>query len=190
VRLAGGHRLDRRFIDFGDQTIYQSYLAKMAESYARVSDNAWLAAAVAGATASNSSLATLPSGIVAGLGAIIDGALAVIASENTPSFAVVNPALWRNIALTGNKDVLGYLNASLGLESGSLDNFQLIPGGVAANKVLVGAKEAFTFYELPGVPIRVEGIAPHQGAIDPALFGYYATIVNNSTALQLVTCVA
>lgn len=190
VRLAGGHRLDRRFIDFGDQTVYQSYLAKMAESYARVSDIAWLTAAVAGATAVNSSAATVPSGIAVGLGAIVDGALAVIASENTPSFAVVNPALWRNIALTGNKDVLGYLDASLGLEEGQLDGFKIIPGAVATNKVLVGAKEAFTFYELPGAPIRVEGIAPHQGAIDPALFGYYATIVNNATALQLVTCVA
>jgi hypothetical protein len=102
----------------------------------------------------------------------------------------VNPTLWRNIALTGNKDVLGYLDASLGLESGSLDGFTLIPGAVAANKVLVGAKEAFSFYELPGVPIRVEGIDPHHGAVDPALFGYYATIVNNSAALQLVTCTA
>lgn len=190
VRLAGGHRLDRRFIDFGDQTVYQSYLAKMAESYARVSDAAWLTAAVAGATAVNSSAATVPSGIAVGLAAVVDGAMAVIAAENTPSFAVVNPTLWRNIALTANSDVLGYLSASLGLESGQLDGFQLIPGAVAANKVLVGAKEAFTFYELPGVPIRVEGIAPHQGAIDPALFGYYATIVNNATALQLVTCTA
>ena len=66
VRLAGGHRLDRRFLDFGDQSIYQSYLGKMAESYARVSDVAWLTAAVAGATPINSSLATLPAGIVAG----------------------------------------------------------------------------------------------------------------------------
>ena len=190
VRLAGGHRLERRYIDFGDQTVYQSYLGKMAESYARVSDLAWLAAAVAGATASNSSAATVPTGIAKGLGCIVDGALAVIASENTPSFAIVHPTLWRDIVLTGNKDVLGYLDASLGLETGSLANFKIIPGAVAANKVLVGAKEAFTFYELPGVPIRVEGIAPHQGAIDPALFGYYATLVNNSAALQLVTSVA
>jgi hypothetical protein len=190
VRLAGGHRLDRRFLDFGDQSIYASYLGKMAESYARVSDVAWLTAATAGATAINSSLATLPTGIVAGLGAVVDGALGVIASENTPSFAIVHPTLWRGIVLTGNKDVLGYLTASMGLEEGSLDGFKLLPGAVAANKVLVGAKEAFTFYELPGAPIRVEGLAPHQGAIDPALFGYYATIVNNPAALQLVTCVA
>lgn len=186
VRLAGGHKLDRRYIDFPDQGVLASYFAHMTESYSRVSDAAFLAAAVSGATTSTDSVAP-GTGITAGLKAIVKGALAVIASENTPSFAVVSAELWEAIVLTPNESVLGYLNASFGLEEGGIDGFKILPGAVGTGKVLVGAKQGMTTYELPGVPIRVEGIDPHHGAIDPALFGYYATIVNNSAALQLVT---
>lgn len=184
-RIAGGHKLDRRYLDFGDTSIYDSYFRKMTESYSRVTDANVLAAAVAGATAVTPG--TVPSGIAEGLAAVVDGALAVIASENAPSFAVVSPELWRDIALTAKNDVLGYLSASMGLESGDLAGFRIIPGAVGTGKVLVGAKEALTVFELPGVPIRVEGLDPHHGAVDPALFGYLAKIINNAAALSLVT---
>lgn len=185
-RLAGGHKLDRRYLDFNDQTVIESYFRHMTESYARVSDAAFLAAAVAGGTALTDTVAP-GTGITTGLKAIVKGALAVITAENTPSFAVVSPELWEAIVLTPNESVLGYLNAGFGLEEGSAAGFKILPGAVGTGKVLVGAKEGMTTYELPGVPIRVEGIDPHHGAIDPALFGYYATIVNNAKALQLVT---
>lgn len=56
-----------------------------------------------------------------------------------------------------------------------------------ARKVLVGAREARTMYELPGVPIRVEGLVPSNGAIDPALYGYIGDVTHNAKALSLVT---
>jgi hypothetical protein len=183
-RIAGGHKLDRRYIDFGDTSVYASYFAKMTESYSRVTDLNVLADAVAGATAMDAD--TVPDGIAAGLAAVVDGALAVIASENSPSFAVVSPELWRDIALTSKNDVLGYLSASMGLEGGDLAGFRIIPGPVGTGLVLVGAKEAYTVYELGGVPIRVEGLDPHHGAVDPALFGYLAKVPNNAAALALV----
>jgi len=186
-RIAGGNKLDRRFIDFGDQSVYASYFDKMTESYGRVTDLDILGQAVSGATTVTPG--TAPEGVAAGLAAVVDGALAVIAAENAPSFAVVSPELWRDIALTGRNEVLGYLNASFGLEEGSVGapTFRIIPGPVGTGKVLVGAKEAMTVYELPGVPIRVEGLDPHHGAVDPALFGYLAHIVNNAAALASVT---
>jgi hypothetical protein len=186
VRIAGGHKLDRRYRDFGDTTIIESYFDHMTESYSRVTDVASLAASVAGATVLTGVDAP-PSGIATGLSAIVDGALAIIAAENTPSFAVVHPTLWREIVLTPHDNILGYLNASIGLEEGNTAGFRIIPGPVGAGKVLVGAKEAQTVFELPGVPIRVEGLDPHHGAIDPALFGYYATLINAAPGLQLVT---
>ncbi|WP_157156257.1 hypothetical protein [Diaminobutyricimonas sp. LJ205] len=185
-RIAGGHKLDRRFIDFGDTTVISSYFDRMSESYARVSDARTLTAALTASTALASTVAP-PTGVATGLSAIVDGALSIIDAENTPSFAVVSPELWRAIVLTPTDYTLGYLSASLGLEDGNVGGFRIIPGAVGAGKVLVGAKEAMTVFELPGVPIRVEGIDPHHGAIDPALFGYYATIANNTKALQLVT---
>lgn len=186
ARIAGGHKLDRRYLDFGDQSIIQSYFDHMTEDYSRKTDGKALAAALTGSTALTSTVAP-PEKIATGLAAIVDGALAVIAAENTPAFAVVSTELWREIVLTPHDSILGYLSASLGLEEGSTAGFRIMPGAAGTGKVLVGAKESMTVFELPGVPIRVEGIDPHHGAIDPALFGYYATLVNNAKALQLVT---
>jgi hypothetical protein len=188
LRIAGGHKLDRRYADFGDTSIISSYFDHMTDDYSRKTDIKSLAAALAGATAMTSTAA--PAGIATGLAAIVDGALAILDAENTPSFAVVSPDLWRAIVLTPNDSVLGYLSASLGLEEGNAAGFRIIPGAAGTGKVLVGAKEAMTVFELPGVPIRVEGIDPHHGAIDPALFGYYANLVNASKGLQLVTAFA
>jgi hypothetical protein len=188
TRIAGGHKIDRKYIDFGDTGVYESYLSKMTESYSRVSDLEVLAQAVTFAT--DVTAGTVPSGVAAGLAGVVDGALAIIATENSPSFAVVSPELWREITLTSKNDVLGYLSASMGLESGDLAGFRIIPGPVGAGLVLVGAKEAMTVHELGGVPIRVEGIDPHHGAIDPALFGYLAKVPNNTAALALVDTAA
>ncbi|MEX1079809.1 MAG: hypothetical protein WED09_11950 [Homoserinimonas sp.] len=186
ARLAGGHKLDRRYLDFNDQGVIASYFNHMTEDYSRKSDAKALSSALTGSTALTSTVAP-PSGVATGLAAIVDGALAVIDSENTPSFAVVSSELWREIVLTPHDNILGYLSASLGLEEGTTAGFRIMPGAVGTGKVFVGAKEGMTFYELGGVPIRVEGVDPHHGAIDPALFGYWAAIINNAKALQLVT---
>lgn len=184
-RIAGGHRIDRRFTDFSDQGFWEAYFDAMVESYARVSDLDALATAVSAATAVTPG--TVPASVATGLAAIVDGALAVIAEENTPSFAVVSSELWRDIVLTGRDEVLGYLSASFGLEEGSTAGFRIIPGPVGTGKVLVGAREARTMYELPGSPIRVEGLVPSNGAIEPALYGYIADVTHNAKALSLVT---
>lgn len=187
-RIAGGHRIDRRFTDFSDQAFWEAYFAAMVESYARVSDLDALSTMVTASTAT--SPGTVPSGVAAGLAAVVDGALAVIATENTPSFAVVSAELWRDIVLTGKDEVLGYLSASFGLEEGSTAGFRIIPGPVGVGKVLVGARNARTMYELPGSPIRVEGLVPGNGAIEPALYGYIGDVTHNAKALALVTVAA
>ena len=185
-RIAGGHKLDRRFIDFGDTSVYASYFDQMAQSYMRKVDYLAVADAVAGATALTAG--SVPAGIAKGLVSVVDGYLSVDANENTPAFALIESSLWREIILTPKDDVLGYLNAALGLTSGDLAGFRLIPTNrLATAKVLVGAASAMTVYQLPGSPMRVEGIDPHHGAVDPALFGYYASVVNAPKALALVT---
>lgn len=190
-RIAGGHKLDRRFVDFNDTAVIASYHEHMTEDYARKTDAKALAAVVAAAT--TTAPGAVPAGIAKGLAAIVDGALDVIAQENTPSFALVDPALWRDIILATDKQgVLTFLQASMGLEEGQLDGFKIRPATVGAaagaNKtVIVGAAEAMTFYELGGgAPIRVEGIDPLHGAIDPAVFGYWATIANNAKSIRKV----
>lgn len=188
-RIAGAHRVDRKFIDFSDSGFWESYNRAMVESYARKSDKFVLDQIVAAATAVTPG--TVPVGLPKALAAIVDGALAIIAQENTPSFAVVDAALWRDVVLNvGENNVLNYLTASAGLEDGTLSGFQIIPSAlVGASKVLVGAREAVTNYELGGAPIRVEGLVPANGAIEPALYGYDAVVIHNAKALSLITVV-
>lgn len=187
-RIAGGHDIDRRFVDFPDQGFWEAYFEAMLESYLRVSDLDALAALVSKATVV--APGAVPAEVAPGLAAIVDGALGVIATENTPSFAVVSAELWRDIVLTGKNEVLGYLTAAFGLEEGGLEGFKIKPGPVGAGKVLVGAKEARTMYELPGSPIRVEGLIPSKGQIEPALYGYIGDVTHNAKALSLVTVAA
>lgn len=188
ARLAGGHRLDRRFRDFNDQAVVASYLVHQADDYKRKTDAKALAAIVAGATVT--APGTVPAGIAKGLAAIVDGALGVIATENRPAYALVDPALWRDIILSPKDDVLAYLNAGFGLEAGDVAGFSILPAAIGAGKVIVGATEAQTFYELGETPIRVEGVAPGQGADDVAVFGYWATLTSNAAAVRSVTVAA
>lgn len=192
-RFAGGHDIARELKDlqfFGDTDFFDMYFSAMSESYARWADETIvLAAILAGATPME---ADNPVGLTvgAGLSAIIDGAAEVISNNATPTFALVETSLWKTIAKTPSDSTLGYLNASLHLtgEAGELDTFVIQPtDSLATGQVLVGAREAATVYELPGVPIRAEALNIAQGGIDEGVFGYAGALVNKATALQLVS---
>ena len=191
ARIAGGHKLDRRYIDFNDQAVIASYFREMTESVARQTDAKALAAIINAATELDVTEIDAPGtnadDVAPGLVAVVDAALAVIATENIPSFGLVSPELWRDIILKPKDATLEYLRAAFGLEEGEVANFRLLPAAVGEGEVIVGAREAITFFELGGeAPIRVEGIDPHHGAIDPAVFAYWATITNNANAVVSV----
>lgn len=187
-RFAGGNDIAREHRDFNTPGFFESYYAAMAESYAEwVDETVVLSDILASAT---SVVADNPSGlsIGAGMSALIDGAAEVITAKAIPSFALVAPALWKQIMKTPNDSTLGYLSAALGLKDGQLDSFTIRPSSLlGAGQVLVGAREAATVYELPGVPIRVEAPDMIKGGIDTGVFGYAGTVVHKANALQLVT---
>jgi hypothetical protein len=177
-------KVDRKFIDFGNADTIASLLKGAATDYARKSDAKVIAAIKA--NAQTVSAGTVPTGVAAAAAKIVDGSLAMI-DFATPSFAIVGTAAYRDLLLTKENDSLKYLESSLGLEDGSLAGFKIIPSAdVAANDVYVGAKEALTFFELPGSPIRVEAVDVSKGGYDEALFGYYAIVLNDARGLKKV----
>lgn len=183
-RLAGAHDIGREFRDFDVPGFWESYFRAMTESYAVESDADVAAKIIAGASAVTSG--TVPTGASAGLTKVVDGALAMV-DVAAPSFALLAPDLWRDVLLTPKDKSLEYLSSALGIEEGSLSGFRLIPwSGLAAGSVLVGAREAATVHELPGDPIRVEGLDMVKGGIDAGLFGYVGTVIHDARALQLV----
>ena len=185
-RIAGAHDTDRALRDFGNAQFWSSYFRAMSDSYARVADTKVYTTIAAGATVV--APGAVPAGSDPGTVAIIDGALAVIDAGYTPTFALVSSAIFRTLLLTPKDQVLEYLNSAMGLEEGQMAGFKFIPhASLAAKRVIVGAKEAATVYELPGAPVRVEGLDVSHGGIDPALYGYLATLINDAAALASVT---
>lgn len=192
-RLAGAHDIDRIYRDFGDTEFYEAYYRAMTESYSRLSDAAALADAIAGATAATTAVADVSSDLGLGWTLVVDGALKVLAETDVPpTFAVVGTTLYRQMLLVPETKVLGYLSAALGLEEGQAENFKILPSSATAlttgdggGKVLVGTRDAMTFHELPGSPIRAEAVDMVNGGIDGGLFGYYTTVVHDTGGLVL-----
>lgn len=181
-RYAGAHDWAREFRDFGRTDVIESALRLMTESYAMVTDIATIDGLIAGATDVVAGTATTQvawNRIMDGIEAVIDVA--------TPTFAVVAQDLYRELVMTTSNDSLAYLNASLGLESGTAAGFQIIPSSeLADGNVLVGSREAATSYELGGSPIRVEAEAISVGGFDLGLFGYHAVHVGTPLGIALV----
>lgn len=182
ARLAGGNDIDRKFVDFPDEGFIASYVQALRDSYAMKTDAKALAFLEANATAF--SAGSVPSGVNAATAALVDGALAVV-DKGTPTFAIMGNAAYRSLLLTPKDSVLEFLSMSLGLDEGQLDGFQVVPGGSGLGDadVIVGIRQAATFYELPGVPIRVDAIDLEHGGVDIGLFGYWATLLNDADAL-------
>lgn len=185
-RIAGAHDVAREFRDFSNEEFWNAYFKAMTNSYAKVSDAYVFAQIVAAATPVTAG--AVPSGANPGFALLIDGALKVIDNGGLPSFAIVAPDVYRNLVLLSDDNKLAFLNASLGLEEGTIDSFKVVPDSrVAAGKAIVGDRNAAAVFELPGSPIRVEGLDMVKGGIDPGLFGYVAVPVHSASNIVLVS---
>lgn len=182
VRLAGGNDIDRKFIDFPDEGFISSYVEKLRDSYARKSDLKALTFIEASASAITAG--TVPTGVSAATAALVDGALALV-DVGAPTFAILGDDAYRSLLLTPKDQVIEFLSMSLGLEGGQLDGFTIVPGGsgLDSTEVIVGIRQAGTFYELGGSPIRVDAIDLEHGGVDIGLFGYFATLLNDAAGI-------
>lgn len=172
-RWAHAADLDRRYIDFGDSDVVRAFTEAQLESYKKetdldVHDGLWALGAVTAPGA-------VPAGVDKGLAALVDGALALVAADLNPTFAIVGVDLYRAMLFTLEQKGLKFLTMALGLEEGSLDGFKLRPSGrpAAAGKVLVGDGSTVVFKEFGGgSPVRVDAENIAQGGRDLGLFGY------------------
>lgn len=188
-RIAGAHDIDRKFRDFNDAEFFAAYFAAMTESYKKVSDAAVLTELVTDATDVEVLAADIPADIPKGLVFVVDGALSILNETDTmPTVAYVATDLWRAIILSPKDQALEYLSAAIGVESGSLSGFKIIPSAALTDtQVLVGTRSAVTVHELGGeAPIRVEAVDIANGGIDEGVFGYYAVNIHDAGGLALV----
>ncbi|GAB3408833.1 hypothetical protein GCM10027515_26610 [Schumannella luteola] len=188
VLWAGGHdhAIEHRL--FNTPNYFESYFAAMAESFAKWQDAKTLTDILATADDID---ADDPTGLTigSGLSALIDGASQVMANDAIPTFALVARDVWKQIAKTPANNVLGYLNAALGLKGeGTLDGFtlRLLPD-LSEGEVVVGAREAAKVYDLPGAPIRIEAPDTVKGGIDTNVIGGSGTFIHKADAIVRVS---
>lgn len=187
-RWAGGHDHAREHRDFNTPGYFESYYAAMTEDFFRwLDEDVVLTDVLAAATEIE---ADNPAGLAIGaaMSGLIDGAAAVVDAGLLPTFAVLPTAGWKSILKTPNSDVLGYLNAQLGLDEGTLENNGfVIRGSSGVTNTIVGSRSAADVYTLPGSPIRVEALDVARGGIDTGLFGYGGLNVLNPAGIVEVT---
>lgn len=187
-RWAGVHDIAREYIDFDSPEFWAAYLRDMGNDYCKWDDKKTLGYLIGGSTAVTHG--TVPAGMNTATVMLVDGALQVIASEEaTPTFALAGLDRYRELLLQNKDDLIATLTLAMGLEEGQLGPFRILPSADSrlTGKVMVGAKEAATHYELPGAPIRANALDLTKGGTDEAFFGYSKTIVNNSEVLALVS---
>lgn len=164
LRWAGAHDVDRKFRDFGDESFWASYWQAMAASYAAWSD----AQAVTGIKAGATAVTPDGHGVVA---AIVKAAIAVI-PHGTPSYCLLGDAAFAELV---ERDPLAFLSGSVSLTSGDGAVGGLAfrtAAGLASTDVIVGTRNAASWYELGSTPIRVEAVNVANGGIDVGAFGY------------------
>jgi hypothetical protein len=175
-RLAGGHDLDRKFRDFGDTEFLNAYLTAMTESYARKSDAAAAAFIAASATVGDP---TASGGTVLDAAILAASELESLTDGGSPDYFIVGRTDMVGLAAITEDERLAYL------ELFGVDLEKFVKSNLAAfqGKVVAGMRNAGTFYELPGSPIRVEALDIAKGGIDEALFGYYATLLHDPNGI-------
>jgi len=172
ARLAGGHRIDRIHTDLPTPGFWESYLKESTNDYARKIDakvSAHLLASGTAKTATGTDADSAWSRLVFAASWCLDYAV--------PTYAIVGNDLYRQLLNTTGLETLAMLNASLGLEEGQLANFKIVGASISdatyTNKVVVGSGAATHLHQLPGGPVRVDGVEVQKGAMDHGVFGYY-----------------
>lgn len=185
-RLASGHKVDRIHVDMPNPAFWESFYRERAQNYSRLMDGKVLSHLLA---EGNSISATAPTGsepwrkLFRGAQHVLEFAV--------PDWAIIGADLYEEMALTVDSDKLAFLNAQLGLESGSLANFKLVPAPISRTDlngtVVVGCTPATEYYTLPGSPIRVDALDVAHGGVDAGLFGYYGLFTTDKRGVVRVS---
>lgn len=171
-RLAGGHRIDIIHKHLPTPGFWDAYLRESTDDFTRKLDAKVLThldTVNTAKTATGNDAASAWSKLVFGASWCLEVAL--------PTYAIVGNDLYRELLNSTQLENLSMLNASLGLEEGTLDKFKLVPAPVSNTgmngKVIVGAGSATSLHTLPGGAVRVDGVEVQKGAMDHGVFGYY-----------------
>lgn len=121
------------------------------------------------------------------MGMIIQGILAVKARKgpslrrDVPTFAILNEVAYQSLAYAvgGEQNLPAFVDFRVSTDrEGTADRVQLVQGDTGIEdtaSVLVGARSAIEFDELPGGPLTINALDLAHGGLDRAVHGYLQT---------------
>lgn len=186
----------------GGADVIAAFWEGVADSYALITDvNAMTDIYNTAATTSTAldrlvAPETYPTEYPAALGALIQAIEAVEDADDVPTFAVVNPAAWKQLIYTPKDLIPEFVQFSFSTTGdGTAD------GRVQVKKapdsyftglddtepaVVAGARNAIEFREQGTTPIQIDAVNVANGGLDRAVVGYLETFVVRPASLVLI----
>lgn len=178
-RLAAGHDIDRCYFDFNEREFLQAFFnARVVDYKIKTDERAAKFAVESAKSAPKVTTGTEPDLLHAAARARM---LIKQRTRVEPSTYLVNPSSMFGLFQITQLDNPAYLDL-LGVKPDRFLATDLVPEG----QVIAYAKQAMTWFELPGSPIRVDAERIDHGGKDSGIFGYYATILNNAQGVVSV----
>ncbi|QQU76451.1 hypothetical protein I6I72_10095 [Corynebacterium striatum] len=176
-RIAGGHKIDRKFIDFADSEFIESYLREMANSYKEKTD----VHAVEFIVTEGDKVAEA-------------GSQPTLLHAAAKANQIIKKKLRKDATtfLVNTDDMFKLFDITLMDQPQYLALFNIDPAkfiaddAVPAGHVVAYHRDSLAFGELPGSPIRVDALDIAHGGSDNALFGYWAALLEDPRGLTTV----
>jgi len=190
VRHAVGVDFDRIFLDFGNESIIQTWLRLVSQSYAQVLDTA-IGTAVLGEATDGGFAPTMTSAVTLAARTLKRAGAKVswvaVASDLWGDFLDIPAAeapWW--LAQSSSVDLAGGLDANKTAQINTLPRVFESPA-LDPSTVVAGDRRAVTQYTPRGNPFQVRAVDLPRGGIDVAVFGYSAELVNDPLGIVQVT---
>ncbi|MFW8569511.1 hypothetical protein [Corynebacterium propinquum] len=178
-RMAAGHDIDRAYFDFNRSDFLQAFFQARVNDYAYKTDIKAAQFAVAEAKKGKAITGAEPDLLHAAARARMEVELRV---HQEPDTYLVNPKTMFGLFKITNLDNPAYLDL-LGVDPKKFVSSEHVP----ENTLIAYPKQALSWYELAGSPIRVDAQRLDHGGIDSAVFGYWAALSTHPDAVVSVS---
>jgi len=185
-RHAVGADFDRIWIDFGDESVINTWLRLVTQDYAKKLDAAIGAAILAEATDAG------PAGDV--IAAVRLAAQTLKRAGANVSFIALASDLYAQYLDIPTADAPWWLTSSSSVDlsgaTGNVNNLRVFESPILpAGTVTAGDRRAATQYTPRGNPFTVRAVDLANGGVDVGVFGYSAELVNDPLGIVTVTVV-
>lgn len=173
-RMAAGHDIDRAYFDFNETEFLNAFFRARVTDYAMKTDIKAAEFLVASAK-TGKKVSAEPDLLHAAARARLE---IKRQTRTEPTNFLVNPTTMFGLFDITQLDNPAYLSL-LGVKPEKFIASDLVPEG----EVIAYCKQAVTWFELAGSPIRVDAERIDHGGKDSGIFGYYATLLNNQNGI-------